>query len=1379
MMSSSWGKQPRYGDFEIIGARESEPRLIGEGSFGKTYEALRQDMVAGGIIKEYVAVKVLNPALLASESKRFQFIQELVALTKFKHSNLIHYIRCGEENGEVYYAMELCRGGDLVRLVRRYGPLPERVVALIALQIAAGLREVHVRHRLVHRDIKPSNIMLVDELEKDLSAQHLAYRLEEQDSVCRIVDFGLVDFTLNAQDMQQRFVGSPMYASPEQIREQPVDGRSDIYSLGMTLWYLLQGKGPLLNSEGAELKDMREAMVRHAEPDEHEPNLPPHLSTAFRQILSRMVAKRPEQRYTSAGELQNALRHYLGIGPGRGGVSGQFSVLRMNESLETAYVLEATFPSRLSHRAYLAREKSTGRQVKLNIFADAQRNDQVSLSAVAGFLSELAELSRQVEFPAALLPVRDVIWSADMLACTEAMMRHVTLADVLWARATAKRSIGFSEAVAFLRPIAEALDFMVHNGRTTVFMPSEEIWLVSSSLSRQEDNQHLLAQPLTEWADLEVYFSMLCLQAEPEAHAAGNGAGETTSGSVHMSDLDLHPVHAFARLVYRIINGAEVAAAAGFTPHAYVPAVTLGHASNNLIRDTLWQKPVVTVTALLRELCMNEGLVWRHQAGADAPAFTSANSDGSSAFASPSSRSFGSAVPRFARTAGVAAGAGMRQSDGSSASFGFAGGVAAASSLGSVALNGGNVRSARSTAIARGSSFTGPAGSTDGHGRDMICEVLRPGVIRSPYDPEGEEQVVPPEHWEPSNLIRCQVTQRIFRLPRKLSPLPAQVLSLGVIQSPYAPVGTVQRLPWDLWIPGGEVICEESGHRIALPLDLPLPEGILPPDGSGVVISPYDRGMAIEVEPNQWEPGAEVVCPTTQSSFVLPSELPPLGAIADVDCPGVVSSPYAPAVNWRIPPAEWIAGRKVECPATRKPLTLPGEVAHWPAEAIVVDASQRLLSNPFHPCTTVRVPASNWIPGSRTTCPETGRTILLPADLPPLTGELVNDRPGVVRSPFSGEVISVALNDWVPGTEITCPKAHARFILPATIPEWIPAGSIAGLPLGKIRSPFDPCPEVDVPLESWRPNHVLSCPASGRRFCLPEDLELPKGVGLSGRTGIIQSPYSGQWQNVPIEQWVPGRIINCEATGRAFILPPDIDEWQVDGFWVPGSPGKIRSPFAPHPEFEVPLDQWCAGGSVDCPATARRFRIPEETLFPSLALEKAAFRYGQTKPESTSEAAAQALFAVHPGVTSTQVQAIWERHGMGRLDDRLRQVQVGEALPEAPGFVRSPYGGRRAVKVPPVRWSEPRAVVRCPETGRPFLMPEGLSPLIAALKRGEPGMVISPYAPEKAFAVDQADWTPGREIKCPHTGQRLRLPRTLPEWNPADAAPAESTAFPA
>ncbi len=620
-MSATWGTQSKYGDYEIVGARENNPRLLGEGSFGKTFEGMRTDSVAGASIREYVAIKVLNPKLLTSKSKVWQFTQELQALTKFKHSNLIHYIRCGEENGEVYCAMELCRGGDLQRLVRRFGRLPEKAAALIGLQVAAGLREVHQRHRLVHRDIKPSNIMLVDELERELEARHLAFRFEQQDSLCRVVDFGLVNFIQDTEDIPQAFVGSPMYASPEQIRQQPVDGRSDIYSLGMTLWYLVQGNGPMLDDAGNDFDDMREAMRRHTTPDPHDAYFPEHLSPEFRQLLSQMVAKDASKRFSNAGELQTALREFI-----RTAVDAEaepaFSVTRLTAPIDTVYDIGERISSRAAEASFFAIEKNGGQRVKLSVAANLSEGDTSrDVEEVTARVAKLAALSRQPFFPAALYPIREVIQTDDVLAYTEELESQVALAEVLKARAGAKRPMAFSEAVHILRPIAEALDFLLQQGQEIVFLACEEVFLSADGAAGAGGYAALLTKQLEEWPGLRVHFSMACRIPKGPADPTNSDStsGETMSGSVSMSGTDLHPVPTFARLVYRILNGSEVAAAVQFTPYAYVPAVTLCHASNNLLRDILSkQKEWVGAVPIYREMCANEGVVSRSHTASSA-----------------------------------------------------------------------------------------------------------------------------------------------------------------------------------------------------------------------------------------------------------------------------------------------------------------------------------------------------------------------------------------------------------------------------------------------------------------------------------------------------------------------------------------------------------------------------------------------------------------------------------------------------------------------------------------------------------------------------------------------------------------------------------------
>ncbi len=1480
----TWGAQIKYGDYEIVGARDGKPRLLGKGSFGKTFEAVRVDSAAGHEIKEYVAVKVLDPAVLTSAANRFQFIQEVMALTRFKHSNLIHYARCGEQGGEVYYAMELCRGGDLSKLVRRFGPLQERTAALIALQVVSGLREVHHRHRLVHRDIKPSNIMLVDEIEAECTPDFLAYRFAEQESLCRVVDFGLVNFILNAGEAQ-RFAGSPMYASPEQIQHQPVDGRSDIYSLGMTIWYLLLGKGPLLDAAGEEVKSKSEAMARHTAPEEHEPNLPRNISAEFRAILARMVAKRAENRYASAAEVQTALRAYLGSAavPAPPGAPASVEVLRINAPIDAAYAVTVSLPSR---RAYLATEKSSGARVKLNAVADLHATDPAAIETITAYLCELVQLSRHPGFPPAILPVRNVVLASDTLACTEEMAPHLALADVLRGRAAAKRSVTLSEAVACLRPIAEGLDFLLANKQSMVLLPCEDVWLTSAALSSNLQDAQELARPLTDWQEFQVHFSMVCLRV-----AQSDASDMTVSGSVQLSDIDLHPVPVFVRLVYRILTGSEVAAATAITPNAYTPTVALGNQSNILVRDILCQRRQArTVTAVLRELCLNEGIPWRSASGRAAassaersvsldvtvtrngvsaaagtsieddsiassmasgfvPASTERFNPASSLPATAGDRSgatrsqFPSTPPPMNRigppplpTTGGASGTvrpiidlpslptpAMASSPpsavtlppsiatGSSApgattppaappfpsttppplpaagsSFGsaadpassaagsnfptVAGGAVASSLASSMASSLGSA-GASSLASAGASSLASenPATSSISAGeKEQICEIVHPGLVISPDDPSRTEQTVPAAQWVASGRIRCQITKKFFRLPRKLDPLVARVVSPGMIESPYA-LGSAQHVPWESWIPGAPVLCTESGRRIALPMDLPPPEAALAPGKPGLVVSPYDPQQLVAISPDHWEPGLEISCPSTHHTFRLPAELPPLEALATLEEIGVVANPYIPAERWRLDPPEWAPGRLLPR-ETNRPLVLPVVVGDWAAIATLNDASRRLLNNPYRPGATIEIPAAEWAAGGRVYCvgPDDARRVaLLPESLPPLSGELLGSRTGVIRSPYSGAEVPVPIEHWESGCEMECPATSRVFVLPPSLPEWLPEARLSEIP-GKVRSPFEPFPEMTVAVEEWLPKQALECPATGRRFRLPDSLPLLEGHPMPGSPGRVLSPFASTWQTVPPEEWTPGARLICSTTKQPFALPAVLEEWILEGVWEPGAPGKIRSPYGPRPTVEISAAQWQPSFVLACPATGRKFRLPAPALWPPLALEHAAVEFALSHIETSPEAAAQVLQPKFSEATPEQVQDIWQRHRLASREDRERSQAPGEAVPDQPGKARSPYGARPVVEVPAADW-KPGASIPCPETGLRFRLPPDLPPLVAVPDPQKPGMVTSPYAPAEPFQVTPDLWKPNQTIRCPTSGQSLRLPATLPQWIPVGA----------
>ncbi|HEY2343029.1 MAG TPA: SUMF1/EgtB/PvdO family nonheme iron enzyme, partial [Chthoniobacteraceae bacterium] len=595
----------RYGEYDIVGARQNTPRLLGEGGFGKTYEAVRIEAVGGAAIREHVAIKVLNPDLLTSEAKRRQFLAELHALTTFQHPNLIRYISCGEQNGELYYAMELCRGGDLLGMVRRFGPLPERAAAQIILQVANGLREVHQRHGLVHRDIKPSNIMLAEELAPDLKDDHLELLFEQHESLCRLVDFGLVDFALKAEKSSKRFVGTPMYASPEQVRGRQADARSDIYCLGMTLLFLVQGKGPLLDEAGRELRSLEEVMLRNGSSEEH--RLPLHVSRAFCEVVARMIAKNPEKRIPNAAKLQAALRDYLRF-PGDPD-EVRFPLTRHAQALDTLFDFGPRLSTRGGRPIYHAREKFGGRRVKLCVAAQVNNSKQ-PIDVLARDLCKFAQLSYEPNLPSTLAAVHAVIWADDFLAYSEDLQPSAALTDLLKARSEAGRQITFAEAVVLFQPIAQALDYLQRRGRQGVALSPEEIGLAGPTGAFHVVQPNVLLLPLTEWNGLRVCFGLM--PAHSLADGGASAFGSTVSGSMHAAAADSTPIGAFARLIYRVIAGVEAPLAVQYAAHAYDSIVGLSPTANEILRDALSRRWIKSnATELLRQLCAAEGVALR------------------------------------------------------------------------------------------------------------------------------------------------------------------------------------------------------------------------------------------------------------------------------------------------------------------------------------------------------------------------------------------------------------------------------------------------------------------------------------------------------------------------------------------------------------------------------------------------------------------------------------------------------------------------------------------------------------------------------------------------------------------------------------------------
>ena len=292
-----------FGDFEIARHEDGSFWELGCGAMGVTYRATDK------VLHRTVALKVIETPAVARDSQvvRERFLREARAAAALKHPNVAGIFQFGAspEINRCYYAMELVEGETLEALVRREGPLKAELALEIAVQVTRALVAAAAQG-LIHRDLKPGNIMIT-------RADAETGKLE-----VKVIDFGLakVTNTLGEADLTHGgFVGTPSFASPEQFGTAPADARSDIYSLGVTLWYALTGQVPY---PGKTIEEIRDRQQHSDLPIEKlvERKIP----AAVIALLRSCLAIDPTQRPASARELLAALESCRAKLAHRGGI---------------------------------------------------------------------------------------------------------------------------------------------------------------------------------------------------------------------------------------------------------------------------------------------------------------------------------------------------------------------------------------------------------------------------------------------------------------------------------------------------------------------------------------------------------------------------------------------------------------------------------------------------------------------------------------------------------------------------------------------------------------------------------------------------------------------------------------------------------------------------------------------------------------------------------------------------------------------------------------------------------------------------------------------------------------------------------------------------
>jgi serine/threonine-protein kinase len=266
----------RIGHYRIVAE-------LGRGGMGVVYKAHEESL------NRFVAIKVLGEHLTEDPSHVQRFLREAQSAASLNHPNIVQIYAISQEQGRHYFVMEHVTGQSLQKVLRSRGRLDAIQTARIALQTASGLRAAH-EHGVIHRDIKPANLLIDDR------------------GLVKIADFGLALMgdaasRLTATGM---FMGTPGYLSPEQCLDKDIDHRTDIYSLGVTLFEALSGKAPFTG-------DSPLALLRQI--IEVEPPdlglLQPEVDPELRTLVQRMMAKDRDLRISSCAELVDALERFL------------------------------------------------------------------------------------------------------------------------------------------------------------------------------------------------------------------------------------------------------------------------------------------------------------------------------------------------------------------------------------------------------------------------------------------------------------------------------------------------------------------------------------------------------------------------------------------------------------------------------------------------------------------------------------------------------------------------------------------------------------------------------------------------------------------------------------------------------------------------------------------------------------------------------------------------------------------------------------------------------------------------------------------------------------------------------------------------------------
>jgi serine/threonine protein kinase len=557
----------RYQQYEVLRREDGSLWELGRGAMGITYKAYDTNL------RFAVALKIINSAYLESDTARQRFLREARAAAALRHPNVASVFNLGTDQDSYFYVMEFIDGETLEARVRRNGPLKPDETLNIALQVARALA-VAAKQQLVHRDLKPTNLMLVD---------------EEGELTVKVIDFGLAKVPKDAGEdsgalTMGGFVGTPHFASPEQVEEGDVDVRSDIYSLGATLYFVLTGQSPFSGSIG-------QIMSQHLyKPLPMQPltGLPVCVASLVQHMMQKDRTVRPQ----SPQELQKAIIACLDEirGVPVAGVQNASETAISSETVDLTFAFGQSLATGVTvAQTYRLGEELVETSYGRRFVADDLRNNRrVTILALSReFLADASSLSALREAVRLLRnaghPMLREVYSLDTFPDCSFLVEEYVVGTSLLDLLRRRGALAASEVVRLLNLLAPLADHASRFGLQHVDLTLSGIQLVLRGSSASGTRSEMLLRSVTAWEPLDAKVDAIDFSFSA-AHA-GTWAGMATRVQ---EAAPKGPRGSYARLLsllaYELLGGPRARLE---TTGQYTPVATLTREGNTVLRRGL------------------------------------------------------------------------------------------------------------------------------------------------------------------------------------------------------------------------------------------------------------------------------------------------------------------------------------------------------------------------------------------------------------------------------------------------------------------------------------------------------------------------------------------------------------------------------------------------------------------------------------------------------------------------------------------------------------------------------------------------------------------------------------------------------------------------